>query len=87
MNALLAAGSLAGVIGLALTAKWLGLGDTRLADEAEARAIAEAELPGFVALRAEVAADGQEATVTGADGGLVRIRRHGANFVAEPARG
>jgi hypothetical protein len=87
MNALLAAGSLAGVIGLALTAKWLGLGAARLADEGEACAIAEAELPGFVAARAELDPDGQAAIVTGIDGAAVRLRRHGANFVAEPASG
>lgn len=87
MNALLAAGSLAGVLGLALTAKWLGLGDARLADEAEARAIAEAELPGFVALAAELDPDGAGARVRGHDGTIVRVRRHGANFVAEPAHG
>jgi hypothetical protein len=87
MNALLAAGSLAGVAGLALTAKWLRLGDARLADADEAKAIAEAELPGFVAAGATLAADGQSATVDGVDGTRVRLRRHGANFVAEPHGG
>lgn len=84
MNALLAAGSLAGVFGLALTAKWLGLGGARLADADEACAIAEAELPGFLARHAELGAEGQHAIVTGVDGARVRLRAHGANFVAEP---
>jgi hypothetical protein len=87
MNALLAAGSLAGVLGLALTAKWLGLGGARLADADEAMAIAEAELPGFVAASAQLEADGAGATVVGVDGSMVRVRPHGANFVAEPGLG
>ncbi|MBS0502417.1 MAG: hypothetical protein JSS55_01180, partial [Proteobacteria bacterium] len=44
---------------------------------------AEAELPGFIAISAEVAADRQSAIVTGSDGAIVRLRRHGAQFVAE----
>ena len=83
MNWALVAGSLAGVLGLALVARLLGLGDARLADADEAMRIAEAELPGFVAASAIVADDGQSATVTGADGVLVRLRRHGAHFVAD----
>jgi len=84
MSATLLIGSLAGVLGLALLARLLGLGDARLADEEEAKAIAEAELPGFIAARAELAADREAATVTGIDGDRVRLRRHGAQFVAEP---
>lgn len=87
MNALLAAGSLAGVLGLALTAKWLGLGGARLADASEAMAIAEAELPGFVAASAELDPDNAGAMVRGVDGAIVRVRPHGANFVAEPGGG
>lgn len=83
MNWALALGSLAGVLGLAWLAGRLGLGGGALADEAEAIAIAEAELPGFIAARAELAPDGQAATVTGVAGERVALRRHGANFVAE----
>ena len=83
MNWALLAGSLAGVLGLALVAKLLGLGGAELASEAEAMAIAEAERPGFVAVSAVLAADRQSAVVTGADGQAVRLRRHGAQFVAE----
>ena len=83
MNWALLAGSLAGVLGLALVAKLRGLGGGELASEEEAMAIAEAEVPGFVAVSAELAADRQSAVVTGADGTRLRLRRHGAQFVAE----
>jgi len=83
MNWALLAGSLAGVLGLALVAKLLGLGGAELASEEEAMAIAEAERPGFVAVSAVLAEDRQSAAVTGADGQRLRIRRHGAQFIAE----
>ena len=83
MNWALLAGSLAGVLGLALVAKWLGLGGAELASEAEAMTTAEAERPGFVAASAVLAEDRQSAVVTGADGQVLRLRRHGAQFVAE----
>lgn len=83
MSWALLGGSLAGVLGLALVAKLLGLGGARLAGSDEAMRIAEAELPGFVAVSATVADDGQSAIVAGADGMTVRIRRHGAQFVAD----
>ena len=83
MNWALLAGSLAGVLGLALVAKLLGLGGAELASEAEAMRIAEAERPGFVAVSAVLSEDRQSALVAGADGQRLRIRRHGAQFVAE----
>ena len=82
MNWALLAGSLAGVLGLALVAKLLGLGGAELASEAEAMAIAEAERPGFDAVSAVLAEDRQSAVVQGVDGEQVRLRRHGANFIA-----
>jgi len=83
MNWALLAGSLGGVLFLAFTAWVLGLGGAELASEEEAMQIAEAELPGFVALSAKLAEDRQSAVVMGADGAEVRLRRHGAQFVAE----
>lgn len=83
MNWALLAGSLAGVLGLALIARLLGLGGAELSDAAEAMRIAEAELPGFEASSAALADDRRSAVVTGADGAIVKIRRHGAQFVAE----
>ncbi|MBA2921141.1 hypothetical protein GON01_15720 [Sphingomonas sp. MAH-20] len=85
MSWTLLAGSLAGVLGLALVAKLLRLGGAELASEDEAMAIAEAERPGFVAVSAVLAEDRQSAVVTGTDGEQVRLRRHGAQFVAEHA--
>ncbi len=83
MNWMLLAGSLAGVLALTGVAWLLGLGGAELSDEHEAMRIAEAELPGFVAVGAELSEDRQEAIVTGVDGVRVRVRRHGARFVAE----
>ena len=83
MSWALIAGSLAGVLGLAAAAKLLGLGGAELASEEEAMRIAEAERPGFVALSARLAEDRQSALVTGENGKTVRLRRHGAQFVAE----
>lgn len=84
MNWALLAGSLAGVLGLALVARLLGLGGGELADEAEAIRIAEAELPGFTAVSAELAEDRLSAVVLGADGSRLKVRQHGAQFVAVP---
>lgn len=81
MSWALLAGSLAGVLALAVAARLLGLGGAELASEDEAMRIAEAEMPGFVALSAALADDRQSATVTGSGGRQVRLRRHGAHFV------
>jgi hypothetical protein len=86
MNWLLVAGSLGGVLALTGVAWALGLGGAALTDEAEAMRIAEAELPGFVGISAELGDDRQSAVVTGVDGDCVRLRRHGAQFVAEPVQ-
>lgn len=86
MNWALLAGSLAGVLFLAGLAWALGLGGAELADEAEAMRIAEAELPGFRAVAAELAADRKSAVVRGADGTALKVRQHGAQFVAESTR-
>ena len=83
MNWTLLAGSLAGVLGLAAIARLLGLGGGELASEKDAMAIAEAELPGFVAISAELAEDRQSAVVHGANGAELRLRRHGAQFVID----
>lgn len=82
MSWTLLVGSLAGVLLLAWLAKLLGLGDAELADEAEAMRIAEAELPGFHAVSADLAEDRKSATVSGADGTSLKLRQHGAHFVA-----
>ena len=85
MNWALLAGSLAGVLFLAGLAWALGLGGAELEDEAEALRIAEAEMPGFRAMRAELGPDRKSARVTGTDGTVLVLRQHGAQFVAELA--
>lgn len=86
MNWWLLAGSLAGVLALTGLAWLLGLGGAELTDEDEAMRIAEAELPGFSAVSADLHAERQEAIVHGADGSILKLRRHGARFVAERSR-
>jgi hypothetical protein len=86
MSWALLAGSMAGVLGLALLAKLLGLGGGELADEAEAMRNPEAEIPGLLAVSADLAEDRRSALVKGADGSRIKVRQHGAQFVAEPDR-
>lgn len=73
--------SLAGVIGLALVARWLRLGESHIASDAQAREAAEEMLAGFVARGALRGADGNAALVAG-DGTLALLKRHGARIAA-----
>ena len=84
MNWALLGGSLTGVLFLAGVAWALGLGGAELQDEGEAMRIAEAELPGFRAVSAELAGNRKSAVVRGQDGTVLELRQHGAQFVAEP---
>lgn len=83
MNWWLLIGSFAAVLFLAGVARMLGLGAAQLADEAEAMRIAEAERPGFRAASAVLAADRKSAVVQGQDGSTLKVRQHGAQFVAD----
>ena len=82
--------SLAGVIGLALVARWLRLGESRIASEAQAREMAEQTLAGFVAHGALLGTDGNAALVAGSFGGapdarggaIAVLKRHGAKVAA-----
>lgn len=75
-------GSLAAILLLALAARWLRLGGARLADQQEARDVAEATYADFEADRVWLDSDGASAVVAGQDGSHVVVRRHGANFIA-----
>lgn len=70
-------GSLAAILALAAIARWLKLGESRIADDATARRFAEDALVGFVAGPALVAANGEAAVVAG-NGALAVVKRHGA---------
>lgn len=70
-------GSVAAILLLAALARWLKLGESRIADEATARRFAEDALAGFVAGRALVAANGEAALVAGG-GAIALLKRHGA---------
>ena len=71
-------GSLAAVLLLAGFARWLKLGESRIADAATARRFAEESLAGFVAGPALVAPNGDAALVVGG-GAIALLKRHGAN--------
>lgn len=73
--------SLAGVIGLVLLARWLRLGESRIANAAQARETAEQMLAGFVATDAIVGTDGNAALVAG-NGSIALLKRHGAKIAA-----
>lgn len=73
--------SLAGVIGLALIARWLRLGEARISSAAQARETAEQMLAGFVAHGALVGTDGNAALVAG-NGAIAVLKRHGAKVAA-----
>lgn len=74
-------GSLAAILLLAGFARLLKLGESKIADAATARRMAEEALAGFEARNAIVSADGNAALVLGsaASGGTVAVvKRHGA---------
>lgn len=73
--------SLAGVLGLALVARWLRLGEARISSTAQARETAEQMLAGFVAYDAVVGTDGNAALVAGANA-IAVLKRHGAKVAA-----
>ena len=70
-------GSLVAVLLLAWIARWLRLGESRIADATTAAGFAEASLAGFRAGRAIVATDGSAALVAG-NAGIAVLKRHGA---------
>lgn len=73
--------SLAGVIALALIARWLRLGESRIASVAQARETAEQMLAGFIAHDAVIGTDGGAALVAG-NGAVALLKRHGARIAA-----
>jgi len=73
--------SVAGVLGLALLARLLRLGEGRIASPDDACRIAEEMLAGFVARTAIVSRDGGAALVAG-NGTVAVLKRHGAKVAA-----
>lgn len=73
--------SLVGVLGLALIARLLRLGEGKIASEDDACRIAEEMLAGFEARRAIVSKDGNAALV-GGNGTVAVLKRHGAKVAA-----
>ena len=73
--------SIAGVLGLALVARLLRLGEGKIASRDDACRIAEELLAGFVARDAIVSKDGSAALVAG-NGTVAVLKRHGAKVAA-----
>ena len=71
-------GSIVAILVLSGIAWALGLGGGAITDEAEAMRHAEDALTGFDAASARLSADGNAALVTGVDGTLAVVKRHGA---------
>jgi hypothetical protein len=69
------------VIALALIARWLRLGESRIASVAQARETAEQMLAGFIAHDAVIGTDGGAALVAG-NGAVALLKRHGARIAA-----
>jgi hypothetical protein len=74
-------GSIVAILALAGVARWLRLGESRIASAAEAREIAEDMLAGFYAHAAIVSQDGGAAIVAG-NGAIAVLKRHGAKVAA-----
>lgn len=81
MNWPLLAGSVAGVLGLALIAWMLGLGGGAIGGEEEAMRIAREDLYDFEAETAFVSTDGRAALVLG-PGGAALLKQHGVHVAA-----
>ncbi|RJF93275.1 hypothetical protein [Sphingomonas cavernae] len=82
MNWLLLAGSLAGVLGLALVARLLGLGEeARIVNAEHALAVADEVDSGFDPVAVAVDRAGYAALLRDRVGQLLLIRAHGGHFV------
>ena len=73
--------SIIGVLGLALIARLLRLGESKIHGPDDAARMAEALLAGFEARRAIVSKDGNAALVAG-NGTVAVLKRHGAKVAA-----
>jgi len=71
------AGSIIAILALAGVARWLKLGESRIATEDDARRFAEEALAGFEGGRALISGDGSAALVQG-QGTIAVLKRHGA---------
>jgi hypothetical protein len=83
MNPLIQLGfSLVAILGLALLARWLGLGgDVRIRDADHAKQLANEAVFGFTPVDMALDRAGIGALMKDADGRQLLLRRHGAHFV------
>lgn len=76
-------GSLVAILALAWLAHRLGLGgDTRIADEAHARALADEAMCGFEPVDVVIDRAGMGALLRDAHGRVLLLRRHGTHFAS-----
>ena len=79
-------GSIVAVLVLALLARLLGLGGARIGSAEEARAAAEAMIPGFEGGAVMIGSDGKAALVRGGAGDAALLKIHGARIAARHLR-
>ncbi|HSJ78127.1 MAG TPA: hypothetical protein VK913_05270, partial [Erythrobacter sp.] len=76
-------GSLVAIVALVLIARWLRLGGTaRIADEAEARELADSAVCGFSPSRIDLDASGEGALLHDGEGRIMLLAPHGMHFSA-----
>jgi len=76
-------GSLAAIVALVLIARWLRLGGTaRIADEAEARELADSAVCGFAPSRIDLDSGGEGALLHDEEGRIMLLAPHGMHFSA-----
>ena len=74
-------GSLVAILALAGIARWLGLGgDGRITSEADACVLADEAVSGFAPVGTAIDAGGKAAILRDAQGRILVLRRHGAQF-------
>ncbi|UAJ10198.1 hypothetical protein [Polymorphobacter megasporae] len=79
--------SILGILTLVMFARAIGFArNPLLTDAAEARRIAEAQMPGFYGVDAAIDDNGRGARVRGSDGRTARVRGHGDRWVVEVER-
>jgi len=75
-------GSVIGVLAIAALVWYLGLGQAKLTDAAQAQRLAEDMVSGFKAGEVILSDDNEAALIFGEDNSFVLLKRHGAKFAA-----
>ena len=76
------AGSIVGVFAIAALIRYLGMGHSKLADEAQAQRLAEDMVSGFHAAEVILSESRDAALLIGQDKSFVVLKTHGSKFAA-----